>query len=146
MLKRIISISVLVLIVSALIYYFNYNRDNEIVSLEGYEVINTDVLGREVILYVADSIEKQTQGLSGVEKLGLNEGMIFTYQNEGERVFWMKDMNFPIDILWFDEGNNLVHVEENVRPENYPDIYGRGVEALYIIEFNAGFIDKLSTD
>jgi hypothetical protein len=144
MIKKIISIFLFALIVGTA-SFFIMNIEEEIspfVSLEEYVSREAKLGGVDVKLYVANTDEKMSKGLSNVEKLEENEGMIFIYPDEGEREFWMKDMNFPLDILWFNSKSELVHKEENVLPESYPQVYGRGIEAQYVMEFNAGFVER----
>ncbi len=49
---------------------------------------------------VASSIEQKNLGLSGRQSLAQNSAMLFVYDNYAVRFFWMKDMNFPLDIIW----------------------------------------------
>jgi uncharacterized membrane protein (UPF0127 family) len=143
MIKRAIKIFIFLLTIG-LIYFLvaSIATKDTYSSLKEYDVVNTQVLGNDVKLYVANTNSKIVKGLSKVEKLEENEGMIFMYPDEGERIFWMKDMNFPLDILWLNSKGELVHKEENVLPENYPETYGSGIIAQYVMEFNAGFIEK----
>lgn len=143
MLKKIINLAVFTLIIFGVFSYFlNVKKEVVFEKLDEYQTVSAVVGGVETKMYVADTTEKITKGLSDVEKLEENEGMLFVFPDEGERIFWMKDMNFPLDILWFNSNNEIVHIEENVLPENYPDKYGEGVSAQYIMEFNAGFVEK----
>ena len=54
----------------------------------------------------------------------------------------MKDMQFPIDIIWLDEAKKIVNLEEYVSPESYPNIFYPSQRSFYIIETNAGFVEK----
>lgn len=65
---------------------------------------------------LADTPEKQTTGLSDRKSLKSDTGMLFIFPEEGFTNFWMKDMNFPIDILFFDASGQVVDFLENVRP------------------------------
>lgn len=62
---------------------------------------------------VADTRTEQAQGLSGREKLEIDEGMLFVYADKKILDFWMKDMLFPIDLLWI-EDNTIVAWQENM--------------------------------
>ena len=55
--------------------------------------------------------------------------------------FWMKDMRFPLDIIWIKNGE-VVHVEKNVL-ENFSGILSPQVDADSVLEINAGNVDKL---
>ena len=65
---------------------------------------------------LADTQQERTKGLSGVEKLSINGGMLFDFQANGEWGIWMKDMKIPIDVIWIDAGKKVVHIEENLDP------------------------------
>ena len=91
-----------------LIWYFNHASAYERISLQiGENTIEADL---------ADTIAKRTKGLSGRKSLGENEGMFFEFPIKGKHGFWMKDMNFPIDIIWIAD-NKIIGVEENVDPQ-----------------------------
>lgn len=117
------------------------------------------ILKNKNILYlqIASSSADRENGLSFKEKINDNEGMLFVFENAEVQKFWMKDMNFDLDIIWFISTDNkklkIVHVEKNVsknsynkevkhltkiyqNPENFP--------ANYVLEINAGLFDKLN--
>lgn len=86
-----------------------------------------------------DDQEERTQGLSGREALPSDYVMLFVFDSADAYGIWMKDMNFPIDILWLDEGGNIIHIENNISPDTYPKVFFPPGNSLYIIEANAGF-------
>ncbi len=53
---------------------------------------------------VADTLVKRDRGLSGREPLLVNQGMYFIFPVALSYGFWMKEMNFPIDIVWIYKG------------------------------------------
>ena len=89
---------------------------------------------------VADTLPAQQQGLSGVTSLPPLAGKLFIFNQAGPQGMWMKDMQFPLDILWFDNQLKLVHIEQNVDPSSYPTIYSSDVPARFVLEVNAGFV------
>lgn len=72
--------------------------------------------GREIEVEVADSPEEWITGLSGRPRLPDGTGMLFVYPDRVVRTFWMKDMQFPLDIIWID-GQVVVKVDRNAPPE-----------------------------
>lgn len=92
----------------------------------------------ELNLEVVATNETRTQGLSGREVLKQNTGMLFVFDESGTYGFWMKDMRFPLDIIWLDEQGVVVHIEYNVAPETYPSVLTPNEKALYVLEVNAG--------
>jgi uncharacterized membrane protein (UPF0127 family) len=91
---------------------------------------------------VALTSDEQTKGLSIKDKLQPNEGMLFPYEAPRILSFWMKDMKFPIDILWLNADKRVVHIEESLQPCSpllpCPS-YAPDVQAQYVLETVAGF-------
>lgn len=68
----------------------------------------------ELDVLMADSYAEQVQGLSGTEISTLGaDGMLFLYDLEKERTFWMHEMNYNLDMIWI-QGNEVVKIEENI--------------------------------
>lgn len=64
-----------------------------------------------IIADVAKTDSDREKGLSGRDGLGINEGMLFEFSDPQMVTFWMKDMKFPIDIVWISGGIVLGYVE-----------------------------------
>lgn len=94
---------------------------------------------------VMDTDQARTQGLSGRGGLDADAAMLFVFNEPGKRCFWMKDMQFAIDILWFDGARRLIHQERAVLPETYPESYCvHG--AQYVVEFVAGTAEAIGVE
>jgi uncharacterized membrane protein (UPF0127 family) len=91
---------------------------------------------------VADSPEKRRHGLSGVRIMGSSEGLYFMYPTPRLLLLWMKDMQFPIDIVWIDRDHRVVHIRENVAPETFPTVFSSQQPAQYALEINAGAVGE----
>jgi hypothetical protein len=92
---------------------------------------------------LAKTPKEKVRGLMYRESLGENEGMLFMYEKEGYRAFWMRNMNFPLDIIWLDSDRIIIYIHENIPPctsEHCP-LYSPsdGKKAQYILEVNAHF-------
>ena len=107
-----ITFMVLGVVVGAIVVFYVYIGRVSIVERKAEVRIG----GQTVIVDVAKTEKDRARGLSGRTKIGINEGMLFLFPNEGRYPFWMKDMRVPIDILWIREGR-IVGVEEMVYPE-----------------------------
>ncbi len=94
---------------------------------------------KEIYAEVAISIEDRIKGLSGRADLSENQGMLFVYDKPDIYSFWMKDMNFPIDIIWIDQDYKIVDIAENISPDSFPQTFQPLKPAQYILEVNAGF-------
>jgi uncharacterized protein len=91
---------------------------------------------------VLDSDIERIKGLSGKKELKEDEGMFFEFEENGKHGIWMKDMNFPIDIIWFDKNGAIIYVEKAVDPKTYPKVFKPESDAMYVLEVNSGFFDK----
>lgn len=87
---------------------------------------------------LADTPEKRNLGLSGRENLPPRTGMLFTFDQPGKWGFWMKDMHFPIDIIWLDGNYRPIHAAESITPQSYPKTFYPPAPATYVLEINAG--------
>lgn len=95
-----------------------------------------------VSVEIADETHEQTQGLSRRSGLKSNNGMLFIFPEKEERTFWMKDMNFPLDVLWIADGE-VVSVSNDVQPPSgghIPRMYSY-VPADMVLEVGADFIE-----
>lgn len=95
---------------------------------------------------VADTSETRTKGLSGKEILKDGTGMLFVFDSSAQYGFWMKDMNFAIDIVWIDENRRVIGIEKRVSPETFPQIFYPNQAIKYVLELPAGFTDKYRID
>ncbi len=93
---------------------------------------------------VADSIPERIKGLSGTPYLPSGVVKLFAFGAEGEHGIWMKDMNYPLDIIWVAKNGTIVHIEDNVSPETYPESFSSPRPAWYVIEAQAGFVASSS--
>lgn len=90
------------------------------------------------IVEVADTDRLRERGLSGHSPLLENQGMLFVFEKEGKYVFWMKDMLFPIDIIWIDKNFTVNHIETDLSRETYPKFFYPKDNILYVLEVLAG--------
>jgi uncharacterized membrane protein (UPF0127 family) len=92
--------------------------------------------------------EERTQGLSGREHMTRDTGMLFVFEEERQLHFWMKEMRFPLDIIWIDAQCRLLEVAVNV-PTPQPDASNEEIPrvqspspARYVLEVNAGETER----
>lgn len=103
--------------------------------------------GANVALEIADTVGKQRQGLSGRASLPENQGMYFPMGEPSRYVFWMKDMQFPLDIIWIRDGR-IVDISENVPypvGDHVPVSVQSKEPASGVLEVNADFTEKHGT-
>ena len=130
------------MIITALGIFFIYNlRLGWVVN--DNEFVEASIGDSEITLEVVRSDEDKAQGLSGKPYIDDDYGMLFTYSRTGKRSFWMNEMNFPIDIIWVENGE-VVGLSQNV--EVYDEGEVNRVEAdVYsdqVIEVAAGYCGR----
>ncbi len=106
-----------------------------------YALVRVEISKSILNSEVADNDCKRNLGLSFRNGLGSDEALIFLFPNTGNYGFWMKDMRFPIDMIWLDDTYMIVGIEKNISPSTYPEVFGEKYKAKYVIEIYAGFSD-----
>ena len=94
--------------------------------------------------YAATVLRTETElqkGLSGTERLASDHAMVFVFPHDAKWGIWMKDMNYPIDILWLDKAHKVVHMVADAQPSSYPKTtFTPAAKARYVIELPSGTI------
>lgn len=106
-----------------------------------YPVTTPVTIGSTTVLAsVAETVPERIQGLSNTPYLPENVVKLFVFGAEGFHSIWMKDMLYPLDIIWATREGEIVHIEENVSPDTFPQSFSSPVPAWYVVEANAGFV------
>lgn len=92
---------------------------------------------------IADTRALQERGLGGREGLCEYCGMLFPFDHPDRYGFWMKDMRFPIDILWIARGQ-IVFLEKSVDFHDQKRVYIPSEEADSVIELPAGSAERFN--
>lgn len=97
-----------------------------------------------VIAEIADTPIKQQQGLMYRERMGANNAMLFPYKEEQILPFWMKNMKINLDIIFLNKDKEIVTIFKQVPvcKANPCPHYTNSKPAQYVIEVQAGFVDK----
>jgi uncharacterized membrane protein (UPF0127 family) len=100
------------------------------------------IAGVTLYVEIASTSAQQQAGLSNRDSMAQDHGMLFVFGSEGEWGFWMKDMKFSLDIIWFDSQKNAVFIEQSLLPCTPQDcpVHTPPVKAMYVLEVNAGFV------
>jgi len=94
---------------------------------------------------VALDEKSRTKGLSGLKEFGEEEALIMAYPADGMWGVWMKDMSFPIDIVWLNKEKKVISIAKNVSPEESTDITRQPKSSSrYVVELSAGTVDRKS--
>ena len=119
-------------------------------KLESVEFPMGTIMVDEVPLSVqiADDEPRRVRGLMFQEQLPMDQGMIFVFDKPGLYSLWMLNMQFSLDMMWFDENGKMIHIEENVPPCQTPleittcqSVVPEG-NAVYVLEVTSGFVKQ----
>ncbi|MGI0017516.1 MAG: DUF192 domain-containing protein, partial [Nitrosotalea sp.] len=94
---------------------------------------------------IANTMQSQIKGLQYHAPLSYSQGMLFSFPQPQEIPIWMKDMQFPIDIIWIDGSGNVLRVVKNapVCTADPCTVYAQDLsDAQYVLEVASGFADK----
>ena len=132
------------IIVGALYLTLNYQKGGKAIFTFKKTPIVT-IIDHSFKVTVAVSQQEQEIGLSKTKSLQQDQGMIFLFQKPGYYSFWMKDMKFPIDIIYINQ-DTIVTIKENAQPpkndtEN-PTIYSPTEPSNKVLEIQAGLSQK----
>lgn len=86
---------------------------------------------------IADNDETRSIGLMERENIPLGTGMLFIWEEEAYRNFWMKNTPSSLDILFFDGNGNFLNVAENTEPFSLKNIQS-SKPSQYVLELFAG--------
>lgn len=123
------------------VYYFKFNKSPSI-SVGGIKILAVNIRNKTIEVEVADNLLTRKQGLSDREALGEDQGMLFIYTEAGNYSFWMKDMKFPIDIIWIDENYKVIDITKNILPDTFPQSFQPAYPVKYVLEVNANWADR----
>lgn len=91
---------------------------------------------------VATSSADQERGLGGRASLPADQGMLFVFPVPGSYAFWMKDMEFPLDIVWIGSDEVVAGVTSGIPADSFPSTYLPPRPISYVLELNAGAAEK----
>jgi uncharacterized protein len=103
------------------------------------------IKGVELSAEIPTTQELMGKGLAVKNELKENESMLFVFDKPEKHSFWMKDMKFPIDIIWLRSNGKIVHIEENLEPCPLVIIcpsYTPNADSQYVLETVAGFTQR----
>ena len=135
-----ISFNVFLCIIQTFFYSQSFSE-----KINYYHAIVTTSTGEKIPVEVADTPKKRSLGLGKRTYLKKGWGMLFVFEKRKPHRFWMKDMQFPLDIIWLDN-HRIVHIIHNAKPVNSrdePEIMTSPVPVNFVLEIAAGLAAKL---
>lgn len=152
--KKIIWLLIAYLIVFGLLFSRLVLRPKILTSYEnknlgqniGQEKLRSEALNinqRIINVELAENERQWYQGLSGRDNLCADCGMYFVFPAKDKLDFVMRDMKFPLDII-FIEDDKIINIAANLAPEGFDtkNIYSSSGKANRVLEVNAGYCNK----
>jgi uncharacterized protein len=110
-------------------------------SKDSFVGTSLTINGNRITVLVADTEGERQRGLSGRSGLGEGTGLLMKFDTDTSPGIWMKDMNFPIDVLWIDKDWRVVQVTPSIGPESFPAAFYPDQLVRYVLELPAGYAD-----
>ena len=104
-----------------------------------------ELKGQRYTIEIAADDASRAHGLMDRTSMDADHGMLFVFEDDAPRAFWMKNTKIPLDMLFFDADRRLVSVQRRVPPcqaDPCPG-YSSGAPARYVLELNGGQAEKL---
>jgi len=87
---------------------------------------------------VADTPEKRNTGLMNISELPAKRGMLFLFDEEAPRSFWMANTPLSLDIIFLSSEREIVRIHHSTQPYAETN-YRSDQPAQYVVEVNGGF-------
>ncbi len=108
-------------------------------SSSSMRVVRCTLGDAQLKVELAQTEGQRQRGLMYRSKLGKNRGMIFIYDDEQVRSFWMKNTNIPLSVAFLDDGKKIVHIAD-MQPRTQ-DSHSSLHPCQYVLEVNKGWFD-----
>jgi len=96
--------------------------------------------GHRYTVEIVEDDASRAKGLMDRTQMDEDHGMLFVFQDDAPRSFWMKNTKIPLDMLFFDANRKLLSVQHDAQPCVADPCrgYTSGAPARYVLELNAG--------
>jgi uncharacterized membrane protein (UPF0127 family) len=89
---------------------------------------------------IPTTIEEMRTGLMNRVNLPEYSGMLFIFDKEYIRKFWMKNMFISLDVIWLNDKGTIIHIDKNVMPcDEYCKSFGPESYSKFVLEINGGY-------
>lgn len=112
----------------------NYTGELSFLTPDGNKITSIEIA-------VADDEASRGSGLMDVRNLPEQHGMLFIFEDEQPRSFWMANTPLPLDIIFVNSEKEIVRIHRNTQPYSKKNFVS-DFPAKYVVEVNAGFTTK----
>lgn len=131
--RAVIGVFAVLMIVVVSVAYF---------ALQPPNTVQIRFAGVVLSVELATTPAAQEKGLSGRDSMPADHGMLFIFGAQGNWSFWMNEMKFSLDIIWFNSNRQVVFIAQDLQPctPNECPSFTPTANAMYVLEVNAGFV------
>ena len=101
----------------------------------------TDSIIATLDIEIADDDYQTETGLMYRKSMASNRGMLFIFPDTDYRAFYMKNTEFPLDIIYINDKKEIVSIQKNAKPGDETSLPSEA-PAKYVLEVNAGLSDS----
>lgn len=112
----------------------DYTASVDFIDSEGNTVSTVEVA-------VADNDASRSEGLMDVYEMPRDSGMLFIFDDESPRSFWMANTPLSLDILFVNAELEIIRIHRHTSPYSQDNILSDG-PSMYTIEVNAGYTQR----
>ena len=132
---------ILIILFFAVLIFNNINSKSAEPTINKKTTPTVTINGHVFQVETATTSAQQAKGLSNRKSLPEKNGMLFLFDRPSILTFWMKDMRFPIDII-FIKDNKVISIAHNAPPPSSPEedlpVYSPEEPSDKVLEINAG--------
>lgn len=114
------------------------NRELDFTAQVSFYSSDSEQLISTIDVVIADDDDSRSEGLMNVHELPADAGMLFMFENEQPRSFWMANTPLSLDIMFVNSDLEIVRVHRNTTPYSHDQIRSE-LPAKYVVEVNAGY-------
>lgn len=112
-----------------------FSKEAEVLIFKQGELV------RAIEVELADTPNERALGLMYRKGMAENQGMLFLFPEEEPRSFYMKNTEFPLDIIYLNKDLQIVSIVKNAKPYDESSMPSEA-PAMYVLEINGGLSDK----
>lgn len=100
---------------------------------------------RSIEIEIAADPATRQRGLMYRRQMTLNQGMLFIFDDEDMRSFWMANTPIPLDIMFVGADSQMVNIARRTKPLSQEHVNSTG-PAQYVVEVRGGFSERFGLD
>lgn len=106
---------------------------------------SVELKGKRYTIEIVEDDASRERGLMDRTHMDADHGMLFVFDQDAPRAFWMKNTKIPLDMLFFNSDRKLISVQHRVPPclADPCPAYSSGAPARYVLELNGGQAEQL---